>query len=108
MHEMPELDNPGFSGVYKIDSKTGDISIIETEMKQPNGIGITPDSDFEIFVSQNNTGTSHSHTGWRSIYRYNALLCDFQFRLNWHEKLNRGFYIEYESCQYLLSNRSSW
>lgn len=43
MHEMPELDNPGFSGVYKIDSKTGDISIIETEMKQPNGIGITPD-----------------------------------------------------------------
>ena len=44
MHEMPELDNPGFSGVYRVNSKTGKVSIVETEMQQPNGIGITPDN----------------------------------------------------------------
>ena len=44
MHEMPELDNPGFSGVYRVNSKTGEVSIVETEMQQPNGIGITPDN----------------------------------------------------------------
>ena len=44
MHEMPELDNPGFSGVYRVNSKTGEVSIVETEMQQPNGIGVTPDN----------------------------------------------------------------
>ena len=32
MHEMPELDNPGFSGVYRVNSKTGEVSIVETEI----------------------------------------------------------------------------
>ena len=44
MHEMPELDNPGFSGVYRLEAKTGKVTLIEKEMQQPNGIGITIDN----------------------------------------------------------------
>ena len=43
MNELPELDEPGFSGVYKIDAKTGEVTLVEDSMQQPNGIGITPD-----------------------------------------------------------------
>lgn len=62
MHEMPELDNPGFSGVYRVNSKTGEVSIVETEMQQPNGIGITPDSKL--------IGQGFSKYLWKKAHRY--------------------------------------
>jgi len=48
MNELPELDEPGFSGVYKIDAKTGKVTLVEDSMQQPNGIGITPDNKLVV------------------------------------------------------------
>ena len=44
MHELPELDNPGFTGVYRVDGKTGEVTIVSKDMQQPNGIAISPDN----------------------------------------------------------------
>ena len=44
MVDVPEQDKPGFSGVYKVDGRSGKVTLINKEMKQPNGIGITSDN----------------------------------------------------------------
>ena len=43
MHEMPELDNPGYSGVYRYNSRTGETKLVEKNMVVPNGIAIAED-----------------------------------------------------------------
>jgi len=43
MHEMPELDTPGYSGVYHYNAKTKTSTLIEKNMVVPNGIAISGD-----------------------------------------------------------------
>jgi len=48
MGGAPELDTPGFSGVYRYNPKTEEVTLINNEMQQPNGIGITPDNELIV------------------------------------------------------------
>ena len=40
MHEMPELDTPGYQGVYHLSAKTGKTKLVVKDMEAPNGIAI--------------------------------------------------------------------
>ena len=40
MHEMPELDTPGYQGVYHYNSNTHTTKLVVKDMSAPNGIAI--------------------------------------------------------------------